>query len=233
MPYTNRSRENLLAEGFPTNRVHVTGNPIKQIICRFASKISASKAMEELGVQTGKYFLATMHRAENVDTEDRLRELVKALASLYKEYEYPVLCSLHPRTRSRLDSFQIDISHAGLRLFSPLGFCDFIHLEQNAFCVLSDSGTVQEEACIFGVPNVTIRDVTERPETVDCGSNILSGVDTSSILAAVRFVTSQKGKWVAPPEYLVDCVAETVCRIILSYRPPELSEVSWRQRTRG
>ncbi len=232
MPYTNRSRENLLAEGFPTNRVYVTGNPIKQIICRFASKISASKSMEDVEVQTGKFFLVTMHRAENVDTEDRLRELVNALASLYKEYKYPVLCSLHPRTRSKLDSFQIDISHAGLRLLSPLGFCDFIHLEQNAFCVLSDSGTVQEEACIFGVPNVTIRDVTERPETVDCGSNILSGVDTTSILAAVRFVSSQKGKWVAPPEYLVDCVAETVCRIILSYRSPDLSEVSWRQRTR-
>jgi UDP-N-acetylglucosamine 2-epimerase (non-hydrolysing) len=99
-------------------------------------------------------------------------------------------------------------------------------LEQNAFCLLSDSGTVQEEACILGVPNVTIRDVTERPETLDCGSNILSGIAPSDVLAAVRFVTAQDGGWNPPPEYLAPKAAETVCRILLSYRIPDLAELS-------
>jgi UDP-N-acetylglucosamine 2-epimerase (non-hydrolysing) len=230
MPYTNRSRENLLAEGFPGNRVYVTGNPIKQVIDKFSEKIAASVALKQLGLERGKFFLVTLHRAENVDTESRLRPLLDALALLHEEFGLPVVCSLHPRTRSKMETFGIDLKRAGLSFLQPLGFFDFVHLEQSAFCVLSDSGTVQEEACIFGVPNVTIRDVTERPETIECGSNILTGIAPSAILAAVRFVTAQGGKWNPPPEYLAPAVAETVCRILLSYRIPDLSEVAWHER---
>jgi len=230
MPYTNRSRENLLAEGFPGNRVYVIGNPIKQVIDQFSEKIAASAALEELGLERGKFFLVTLHRAENVDIEGRLRSLLDALALLHEEFGFPVVCSLHPRTRSKMEAFGIDLKRAGLSFLEPFGFFDFVRLEQSAFCLLSDSGTVQEEACILGVPNVTIRDVTERPETLDCGSNILSGIDPSAILAAVRFVTTQRGKWNPPPEYLAPTVAESVCRIFLSYRIPDPSEVVWRQR---
>jgi UDP-N-acetylglucosamine 2-epimerase (non-hydrolysing) len=230
MPYTNRSRENLLAEGFPGNRVYVTGNPIKQVIDQFSEKIAASATLNQLGLERGKFFLVTLHRAENVDIESRLRAVIDALALLHEEFGFPVLCSLHPHTRSKIEAFGVNLARTGLRFLAPLGFFDFVHLEQRAFCLLSDSGTVQEEACIFGVPNVTLRDVTERPETLDCGSNVLSGIDPSDILAAVRFVTTQRGKWNPPPEYLAPAVAETVCRILLSYRIPDLSEVVWRQR---
>jgi len=232
MPYTERSRQNLLAEGFAGNRVYVTGNPIKQVIDTFTSEIDDSGVLAQLGVEVGKFFLATFHRAENVDQEPRLRSLVEAFASLHREFGYPVMCSLHPRTRSKLEQFGMDVKDAGLKLLEPLSFFSFIRLEQSAFCILSDSGTVQEEACIFGVPNVTIRDVTERPETLECGSNILAGVEPLAIREAVRFAVNQRGKWNPPPEYLQPLVAETVCRIVLGFRVPDAAEIDWSRETR-
>lgn len=229
MPYTYRSRENLLAEGFPGNRIYVTGNPIKQVIDRYSERIVASKALEEYAVTPGNYFLATFHRAENVDREDRLRSLINAFLQLHVEYGYPIIGSVHPRTRSKIEAFGIDTAKTGLRFMKPMGFFDFVHLEQHAFCLLSDSGTVQEEACLFGVPNVTLRDVTERPETVDCGSNLLAGVEPASIRRAVRQAVAQRGKWRAPAEYLEPLVAETVCRILTSYRVPDAAEQEWRK----
>jgi UDP-N-acetylglucosamine 2-epimerase (non-hydrolysing) len=227
MPYTRRSRENLLREGIPGERIFVTGNPIKEVIDTYSDRISASTVLKTLGVDERKFFLVTMHRAENVDIEERLRGLVDALALLHREYGYPVICSFHPRTRSKVESFGVNIGQGGLRFVEPFGFFDFIRLEKAAFCILSDSGTVQEEACIFGVPNVTIRDVTERPETVECGSNILSGADTQTVLRLVKMVTGRKGGWQPPMEYLADGVADTVCRILLSYRIPDPAEWDW------
>jgi UDP-N-acetylglucosamine 2-epimerase (non-hydrolysing) len=232
MPYTNRSRENLLREGIAGHRVFVTGNPIKQVIDTHAERIARSGVLAEFGLCERRYFLATFHRAENVDREDRLRSIIEALVRLHTEYGYPVICSFHPRTRSKVTRFGISVDHPGIRFLDPLGFFDFVHLEQRAFCLLSDSGTVQEEACIFGVPNVTIRDVTERPETVECGSNILAGAESDRICQAVALVTSQRARWAAPLEYLVPGVAETVHRILLSYRPPSPDEDEWLRRTR-
>jgi len=229
MPYTQRSRENLLREGIPGDRIYVTGNPIKEVIDRYGDRIGASKVLSTLGVEEGKYFLVTMHRAENVDVEVRLRCLVDALALLHKEYGYPVICSFHPRTRAKVEAFGVETDRAGVTFLEPFGFFDFIRLEKSAYCLLSDSGTVQEEACLFGVPNVTIRDVTERPETLDCGSNILSGADPQTILTAVNFVTRRRGGWQPPPEYLAANVADTVCRIVLGYRLPDLAEREWRE----
>jgi UDP-N-acetylglucosamine 2-epimerase (non-hydrolysing) len=228
MPYTGRSRENLIAEGVPGNRVYVTGNPIKQIIDYSSEKIASSTALEKLGLELGKFFLVTLHRAENVDIEGRLRSILEALELLRKEFGFPVVCSLHPRTRSKMEAFGIDLGRAALSFLEPLGFFDFVRLEQSAFCVLSDSGTVQEETCIFGVPNVTIRDVTERPETLDCGSNVLCGVMPADVLRAVRMVTAQRSRWKPPEEYIAPAVAETVCRIILGYRVPDMAELKWR-----
>jgi UDP-N-acetylglucosamine 2-epimerase (non-hydrolysing) len=217
MPYTQRSRENLLREGLKSDSIFVTGNPIKEVVDCYSDAISRSEVLANIGLTARKYFLVTMHRAENVDVEPRLRNLVEALMLLHREYRFPVVCSLHPRTRAKLETFGIDIRRSGLVFTEPFGFFDFIHLERNAFCLLSDSGTVQEEACIFGVPNVTIRDVTERPETVECGSNVLAGCDPQTILRLVRMVTEQKGKWQPPAEYLVTNVAATVCRIVLGF----------------
>jgi UDP-N-acetylglucosamine 2-epimerase (non-hydrolysing) len=117
-----------------------------------------------------------------------------------------------------------------MRFVEPFGFFDFIRLEREAFCTLSDSGTVQEETCILRVPNVTIRDVTERPETVECGSNYLSGTDPDEILRAVKLVTSSPARWTPPREYLAEDVAATACRIVTGYRTPDLAEQEWQQR---
>jgi UDP-N-acetylglucosamine 2-epimerase (non-hydrolysing) len=227
MPYTERSRANLLREGFAPDRVYVTGNPIKEVIDHYAERIGASRALGELGLEKRRYFLVTMHRAENVDVETRLRSLVEALAELHKQTGHPIICSLHPRTRAKAQMFGVDLNRAGIRFLDPLGFFDFIKLEQNAFCLISDSGTVQEEACLFRVPTVTIRDVTERPETIECGSNVLTGCDPRHILQMVNLVTSRPANWQPPGEYLAAQVAMTVCRIVLGFRLPDLAEQGW------
>jgi UDP-N-acetylglucosamine 2-epimerase (non-hydrolysing) len=224
MPYTYCSRENLLREGISADNIYVTGNPIKEVIDHHAGAIRRSQVLESLGLEEKGYFLVTMHRAENVDVEARLRNLVAALALLHEEYQYPIVCSLHPRTRARVREFGVDVDHEGLVFAEPFGFFDFIHLEQSAFCLLSDSGTVQEEACIFRVPNVTIRDVTERPETIECGSNVLAGCDPDTILRLVRVVTERPADWLPPVEYLATNVAATVCRIVLGASSPQGSE---------
>ena len=227
MPYTNRSRENLLREGIPGERIYVTGNPIKQVIDHYAAPISASDVLERMKLEQGKFFLVTMHRAENVDVESRLRGLLQVLTTLHAEYGLPVIVSVHPRTAQRIEKFGIDVSNSGLQLLQPMGFFDFIRLEQSAFCCISDSGTVQEEACIFGVPNVTIRDVTERPETVECGSNILAGTVPDTVQRAVSLATRGAPQWQPPAEYLASSVAETTCRIVTNYRSPDPAEVEW------
>lgn len=227
LPYTNRSRENLLREGFDGERIYVIGNPIKQVIDRFSAPIAKSDVLERLNLKKGEYFLVTMHRAENVDHEQRLRDIVTALNTLNMDYSFPVICSTHPRTASRIEKFGIKSNGTGLQLLKPMGFFDFIQLEQSAFCCLSDSGTVQEETCIFGMPNVTIREVTERPETVECGSNILSGTDPVAIERAVRFATTTKPAWTVPSEYLQTGVAETTCRILTSFRAADRAELDW------
>jgi UDP-N-acetylglucosamine 2-epimerase (non-hydrolysing) len=193
----------------------------------YAERIDASPVLEVQGLEAGRYFVVTMHRAENVDLPERLGHLVQALVGLYERYGFPVICSLHPRTRSKMQAFGLPIDQPGVRFVEPLGFFDFIRLEQGAFCTLSDSGTVQEEACIMGVPNVTIRDVTERPETLECGSNVLCGSNPEQILRLVEFVTRQERTWDPPPEYLAPCPSHTVLRILLGYRMPDAAEVGW------
>ena len=227
LPYTQRSMENLVAEGIERRRIFVTGNPIKQVIDHHSSQIRNSTALVDQGVEPGKFFLVTTHRAENVDHEDRLRHLVDALEQLHHSYGHPVVCSLHPRTRSRVESFGVDLERGGLHFVEPLGFFDFVRLEQEAFCILSDSGTVQEEACLLRKPNVTIRDVTERPETIECGSNILSGADPEAIARCVALVTGRAAEWEPPREYLMKNVAETVVQIVLGYRLPDRGEAEW------
>ncbi len=218
LPYTERSRQNLLREGIEGRRIYVTGNPIREVIQHYEPQIARSRIHAELGLTPGGYFLVTMHRAENVDVEERLRGLTEALGRLQAAYDLPVIVSTHPRTRARMAQFGMaTAADGGIRFLPPFGFFDFIALERDAFCVLSDSGTVQEECALFGVPNVTVRDVTERPETLECGSNMLAGVEPATILRCVRAVTSLRDGWRPPPEYLADNVSETVAKIVLGY----------------
>jgi len=218
MPYTERSRANLLREGIAGERVFVTGNPIHEVVRHYETQIQAATVHRQLGIEPGRYFLVTMHRAENVDLEPRLAALTAALQRLQQEHQLPVVVSTHPRTRERMRSFGIAADEDGVRFLDPFGFPAFVALERAARCVLSDSGTVQEECALFGTPNVTLRDVTERPETIECGSNMLTGTDPDTILACVRTVLAHPPRWTAPPEYLAEHVSDTVTRIVLGYR---------------
>ena len=231
MPYTERSRANLLAEGIAGDRIFVTGNPIKDVMDAQRDRVAASTVLDTLGVTAGRYLLATFHRAENVDHEGRLRQLLDAFARLHCAHAMPIVCSIHPRTRAKIESRGLQPDR-GVVFAEPFGFADFLRLESHAFCTLSDSGTVQEEACIMGVPNVTVRDVTERPETLECGSNILAGTDPDRILSAVAQATRPGRRWTPPAEYLRTGVADTVCRIVLGAREPDLAEREWQARMR-
>jgi UDP-N-acetylglucosamine 2-epimerase (non-hydrolysing) len=217
MPYTERSRANLLREGIAGERIYVTGNPIYEVLNHYAPQIEQSQALATLSVEAGKYMLVTLHRAENVDLPERMSQFIDAFQRVSVEYGVPVLCSLHPRTRSQLQKQGKTLDTGGVRAFDPVGFADFVALEKNALCVLTDSGTVQEETCIFGIPNVTIRDVTERPETVEVGSNILSGANPDNILRCVNTVLKNPVQWTPPREYLVPDVSTTVTKIVLGY----------------
>jgi UDP-N-acetylglucosamine 2-epimerase (non-hydrolysing) len=217
MPYTERSRQNLLHEGIAGQRIFVTGNPIYEVIRYYDSQIRASTILRDLKLTAAKYFLVTLHRAENVDIEERLRELTLALERIQQQHGVPVIVSTHPHTRARMESFGIINQNADVHFLQPFGFFDFIKLEQNAACVLSDSGTVQEECAIFKVANVTLRDVTERPETLECGSNILTGANAENIVRCVGLVLQQKEGWYVPPEYLAENVSDTVIKILHGY----------------
>lgn len=217
MPYTEQSRANLLREGIASNRVYVTGNPIYEILQHYSPQIASANVLETLGIEAGQYFLVTLHRAENVDIEARLRSFMTSLAQLQETYQYPVVISTHPRTKALMEKFDLHTDNEHVRFLPPFGLFDFVKLEQNAFCVLTDSGTVQEECCIFNVPTVTIRDVTERPETLEAGSNILSGADPDSIALSVRVVVNGGKNWQPPDEYLVEDVSTTVTKIVLGY----------------
>ena len=220
LPYTERSRANLLREGLASQRVIVTGNPIYEVMQHYASCVDRSEALTRLGVERGGYVLVTAHRAENVDVPERLRRLADALRRVGEEHGMPIVVSMHPRTRNRLEAFGMTDLVAGLRVLSPLGFFDFLALERDAACVLTDSGTVQEECCILHVANVTTRDVTERPETVECGSNVIAGVDPDRVAAAVRAAMGRPRNWIVPQEYLAPAVSDTVVNILLSERAP-------------
>ncbi|HET9590109.1 MAG TPA: UDP-N-acetylglucosamine 2-epimerase (non-hydrolyzing) [Anaerolineales bacterium] len=218
MPYTERSRQNLLREGIAGRRIYVTGNPILEVIQHYQGQINATGVFEKLNLSPGEYFLVTLHRAENVDAGARLKQFAEALERIQQQYVLPIIVSTHPRTRSRLEAFGIAVNNPHIRLMEPFGFFDFVALEQKAFCVLSDSGTVQEECSIFRVPNVTLRDVTERPETIECGSNILTGADPEQILDCVNTVLSRPANWNPPAEYLVENVSQTVIKILVGYK---------------
>ena len=217
MPYTNQSKENLVREGIERERIYVIGNPIFEVLEYYQDQINTSKALSENDVKEGSYFLVTLHRSENVDEPDRLKDLVEGLNSIAALYQQPILVSVHPRTANKLEEFQIAPESGLIRLLEPMGFFDFVNLEKNARLVLSDSGTVQEECAIFKVPNVTLRDVTERPETIACGSNILSSSDPEMIIKTVETVLALEGDWLTPPEYLVPNVSDTVVKIATGY----------------
>jgi len=212
LPYTENSKQNLLNEGFHKNYVFKTGNPIYEVLKFYGDAISGSSILQKLGLKERGYVLVTAHRAENVDAIESLTNIMRALNEISKQIT--VIFSLHPRTKDKLKKFKVKVSN-NIVLSDPLGFFDFVKLEKNAKMVVSDSGTVQEECCIFGVPAITIRETTERQETIECGSNVLSGTKYEDIMNAFTVMLERNNKWVAPADYLVENVSDIVINILL------------------
>lgn len=218
MPYTHRSKENLVREGVERQRIFVVGNPIYEVLRAHEKEIAGSTVRDRLGLKAGAYFAATLHRAENVDDPDRLRQLLEGMRRVAEKHDQPVVVSLHPHTRERLKESGMRVDEKRVRLLEPMGFIDFVALEGSARCVLSDSGTVQEECSIYRIPSVTIRDVTERAETLECGSAILSGADPDSILRCTEIALGSPCDWTPPAEYMAESVSSTVTKIVLGYQ---------------
>lgn len=215
LPYTPQSKENLLKEGIPSNRIIVSGNPIYEVLEHYKSEIEQSDVLNKLLVEKEGYFLVTAHRAENVDYEDRLLEIIQGINLVAETYGKRVICSIHPRTKSRIKGIVELKIHPLVEFHEPFGFFDFVKLEKNALCVLTDSGTVQEECCLFHVPTVTIRKTTERPETIECGSNMLSGIDSDQIVNCVHVMVNHQKKWSYPEGYDDKDVSDKVIKVLL------------------
>ncbi|OXS56029.1 UDP-N-acetylglucosamine 2-epimerase (non-hydrolysing) [Bacillus sp. V-88] len=213
--YTPYSKTNLLKEGMTSSKIIITGNPIFEVLTHYDRQIEDSSILHQLSLGKQDYFLATIHRAENVDNPIHLSSIINALNELADTYKKRIILSTHPRTRSKLHAASHLQLHPLIELHEPFGFFDFIKLEKNTFCALTDSGTVQEECCIFHIPTVTIRKTTERPETVDCGSNFISGLREENIITGIKVMTSKRSNWACPAEYLDGNVSDKVINILL------------------
>lgn len=212
LPYTEGSKQNLLTEGFHKNYVFKTGNPIYEVLLRYDKEINTSKILQKLSLETKDFVLVTAHRTENVDDPTSLLGIINALNEISKQYK--VIVSLHPRTKDKLNKFRISVAD-NITMLEPLGFFDFVKLEQAAKLVISDSGTCQEECCIYNVPSITIRESTERQETIECGSNVLSGTNTEQIVRIFNTLLDRTYEWSPPEDYMKKNVSDTVINILL------------------
>lgn len=194
---TSSTKKNLINEGIPTHRIFQVGKPIFEVLENFKEKIDKNKILEELQIFKKNYFLVTAHRPENVDIKRPLGNILTALEEIYKKYGKPIIFPIHPRTRVSIKKFSLKVPK-GIKLLEPVGFLEFSKLEKNAFCCVTDSGTVQEDTCIFRVPCVTMRISTERSETIEVGSSIAAGVNKIHILDAVNKMVNRKPDWKNP-----------------------------------
>jgi len=219
--YTEHARRHLLSEGMEHRRVYLTGSPMREVLEAYRSQIEASGILGELELEQGKYFIVSLHREENVDSKPRLAQLVEALNSLAERYDMPVIVSTHPRTRKRLDAMDVTFD-SRVRDLKPFGFHDYNHLQMNAFCAISDSGTIAEESSILDFPAITPRDAIERPEALDTGNIVVTGLDAGTIGEAVELVTKVHADRQAtgehcpiPEDYQILNTSERVTKLIL------------------
>jgi UDP-N-acetylglucosamine 2-epimerase (non-hydrolysing) len=218
---SEHARRYLLAEGIRPETIIKTGSHMHEVLAYYGPKIRKSNVLTRLGLDPGRYFVVSAHREENVDNAAMLRDLLDSLNSLAETYDCPVIVSTHPRTRKRLDAHAVEQLDKRVQLAKPMGFCDYIKLQMSALCILSDSGTITEEASLLNLPAITIRDVHERPEGMDAGTLIMSSLKKERILDAVRVVTSQHcaGERVIPEvaDYGATPVSKQVLRVVMSY----------------
>jgi UDP-N-acetylglucosamine 2-epimerase len=219
LTYSEHARRYLLAEGFPADRVIKVGSPMAEVIEKNAEKIDKSRVLVDLDLVEGDYIVVSAHREENVDRADRLRSLVACLQALVVAMNIDVIMSLHPRTAKRIESFGIELGPR-IRAFKPFGFIDYLALQKGAACVLSDSGTITEEASILGIPAVTVRQAHERPEGVDEGAVIMADLNPTRVIRAVNLALAQHrdfGPSRLVPDYDVSQVSWKIAKVIASY----------------
>jgi UDP-N-acetylglucosamine 2-epimerase (non-hydrolysing) len=218
---TEHARRYLLAEGIRPETIIKTGSHMNEVLTYYQAKIQASDALGRLLLEPGRYFLVSAHREENVDEPAQLQNLLDTLAALDTEYNLPVVVSTHPRTRKRLEAFSDLGAHPGIRFLKPFGLVDYVRLQMSAYCILSDSGTITEEASLLNLPAITIRNAHERPEGMDRGTLLMSGLTPARVLEAVKVVTSQHDpvRRVFPiaEDYETGPVSKQVVRVVLSY----------------
>jgi len=215
--YTEHARRNLLAEGIHPRRILLTGSPMNEVLMAQKPGIETSDVLHRMSVTKGAYFLVSAHREENVDDPKRLTALLDCLELVAHTFEQPVLVSTHPRTKIRLARLAREVP--GVVFHKPIGFHDYNQLQLNSRCVLSDSGTISEESSILGFPAVTLRDSMERPEALDTGSIIMTGLSPANVLEAIQCATRSPGCAQQPQEYSVtNCSERTVNFIISTYR---------------
>lgn len=211
--YTEHARRNLLAEGIHPSRILLTGSPMREVLEQNAAQIDASGALNKLGVEPGGYFLVSLHREENVDNPERLTQALASLQAISARYTLPVLVSTHPRTRKRLVG-QTDESKEGITFHPPFGFHDYVSLQKNARLVLSDSGTISEESSLLGFPAITLRDAIERPEALDTGSIVTTGLRPEAVVDAVGLVLDRSRHGVLPDIPSAYAIHDTSWRVI-------------------
>ncbi|WP_375260303.1 non-hydrolyzing UDP-N-acetylglucosamine 2-epimerase [Palleronia sp.] len=215
--YTEHARRHLLAEGLPHRRIALTGSPMREVLEHYRDRIEASDVLARLELERRGYFVVSLHREENVDSPARLSSLVAALNALAARHDKPVIVSTHPRTRKRLDALGAEFDRR-VTWASPFGFHDYNHLQMHAFCAISDSGTIAEESSILGFPAITPRDAIERPEALDTGSILVTGVDGDAIVAGVEAMTrgfaAREAAGLPHPVPADYCIANTSERVV-------------------
>ena len=217
LAYTEHARRNLLMEGLKPENIFVTGSPLTEVINVSKEMIKESNILKKLNLKTNEYFLISIHREENVDDRNNLMKIISTLEHIAEKYRYPIIVSTHPRLKNKIERLNVKLNNL-IKLNKPFGMCDYIKLQKNAYCNLSDSGTIHEDAAIMGIPALVIRESSERPEVYDTGNVIITGLNSDVILNSIEIVVSQKKenvKFLCPREYLDINVSEKVVRLIV------------------
>lgn len=221
MPLSEHARKYLLAEGLKPETIIKTGSPMTEVLLYHKDEIEKNDVLEKEGLKKGEYFIVSTHREENVDSEKNFLDLLNSLNAIVEKYQKKVIVSTHPRTRKKLEAIGFVNASPMIEFMKPFGFMEYIKLQQNAFCVISDSGTITEESSILHFPAITIRQAHERPEGMDEGTLVMTGLSSERILDSIDVVTSQYGENKESihsiPDYEADNVSKKVVRIILSY----------------
>jgi UDP-N-acetylglucosamine 2-epimerase (non-hydrolysing) len=218
---TEHARRYLIAEGVCPETIIKTGSHMREVLDYYMPKVEISDVLKRMGLTANKYFIVSAHREENIDSPENMANMVETLNALAETYDCPVIVSTHPRTKKRLDSMELGKLNSHVQFLKPFGFCDYIKLQSEALCVVSDSGTITEEASLLNLPAITIRNAHERPEGMDAGTLIMSGLKKERVLDAVKVIVAQhkssQRSVSAVDDYETPSVSKQILRVVLSY----------------